>query len=179
MRHALKEENRVSLVDLMSMAKPNLETRDRVLSRLKTKELVNCYQCIKCTSGCTALKLLELKPHEIMKLVNLGFVDELPTSDIIWTCATCLKCVQRCPQKASPYHVIIALRNLAVEREAKVPETYLKIVSQILETGLAEPPQKIVTRKMETVDRECLQLPKIKAPKESFQTAFMKAMEER
>jgi heterodisulfide reductase subunit C len=163
----------------MSMAKPNLELRDKILLKLGGHELVNCYQCLKCTSGCTALKLLELKPHEIVKLVNLGFVDELASSDIIWTCATCLKCVQRCPQKASPYHVIVALRNLAVEREAKVPEGYLKAVSQILETGLAEPCRKIVTRKMETVDRECLGLPRVRSPKESFQAVFMKAMEEK
>jgi heterodisulfide reductase subunit C len=119
-----------------------------------------------------------LKPHEIVKLVNLGFVDELASSDIIWTCATCLKCLQRCPQKASPYHVIIALQNLAVKREAKVPEGYLKALSHILETGLAEPSRKIITRKMETVDRECLGLPKVRCPKETFQAILMKAMEE-
>jgi heterodisulfide reductase subunit C len=169
----------VSLIDLMTMATPNLGSREKILARLSGRDLVNCFQCIKCTSGCTALKLLELKPHEIVKLVNLGFVDELASSDIIWTCATCLKCVQRCPQKASPYHVIVALRNLAVEREAKVPEGYLKAVSQILETGLAEPCRKIVTRKMETVDRECLGLPKVRSPKDSFQAVFMKAMEEK
>jgi len=169
----------LSLIDLMSMAKPNLESRDKILAMLRDKDLVNCYQCMKCTSGCTALKLLELKPHEIEKLVNLGFVDELVSSDIIWTCVTCLKCVQRCPQKASPYHVIMALRNLAVEREAKVPEAYMKIVSQILESGLIEGIQKVTTRKMETFDRESLELPKIVHPKESFQTAFLKALEER
>lgn len=169
----------MSITDLMSTAKPNLEARDKILSRLKGKELVNCFQCLKCTSGCTALKLLELKPHEIIKLANLGFVDELPSSDIIWTCVTCLKCVQRCPQKASPYHLIIALRNLAVEKEARIPETYMKIVSSILETGLAETPQKIVTKKVETLDRESLKLPKIKPPKDSFQSCFMKAMEDK
>jgi heterodisulfide reductase subunit C len=114
-----------------------------------------------------------------VKLVNLGFVDELASSDIIWTCVTCLKCVQRCPQKASPYHVIMALRNLAVEREVKVPEGYLKAVSQILETGLIEAVQKVVTKKMETFDRESLKLPKISPPRESFQSAFMKIMEEK
>jgi len=169
----------MGLTDLMSMAKPNLESREKILTKLVGKELVNCFQCVKCTSGCTALKLLELKPHEIVKLVNLGFVDELASSDIIWTCATCLKCLQRCPQKASPYHVIMALRNLAVEREAKVPEGYLKAVSQIIETGLAESVQKVVTKKMETFDRESLKLPGIIRPKESFQATFMKAMEER
>jgi heterodisulfide reductase subunit C len=168
----------MSMTDLMSMAKPNLESREKVLAKLRGRDLVNCFQCIRCTSGCTALKLLELKPHEVEKLVNLGFVDELAASDIIWTCVTCLKCVQRCPQKASPYHVIMALRNLAVEREAKVPEAYMKAVSQILETGLAEACQK-VTSKMETFDRDNLKLPKICSPKESFQAIFLKALEER
>jgi len=169
----------LSLIDLMSMARPDLKSREKILARLSNRELVNCFQCIKCTSGCTALKLLELKPHEIVKLVNLGFVDELAASDIVWTCVTCLKCVQRCPQKASPYHVIMALRNLAVEREVKVPEGYLKAVSQILETGLAEAVQKVVTRKLETIDRQRLKLPKIASPKESFQPAFMRILEER
>lgn len=169
----------MGLTDLMSMAKSNAESREKILSKLGTRALVNCFQCIKCTSGCTALKLLELKPHEIVKLVNLGFVDELASSDIIWTCATCLKCVERCPQKASPYHVIMVLRNLAVEREAKVPEGYLKAVSQILESGLAETIQKVVTNKMESFERESLKLPKIASPKESFQSAFMKMLEEK
>ncbi len=169
----------MSIIDLMSMAKPSLESRERILAKLRGRDLVNCFQCIKCTSGCTALKLLELKPHEIEKLVNLGFVDEMASSDIIWTCVTCLKCVQRCPQKASPYHVVIALRNLAVEREAKVPEEFMKAVSRVLETGLAEPFQDVVSRKMETFNRESLKLPKVYAPKESFQTVFLKALEER
>jgi heterodisulfide reductase subunit C len=169
----------MSLTDLMSMSKPNLGSREKILLKLGNRELVNCFQCLKCTSGCTALKLLELKPHEIVKLVSLGLSDELASSDIIWTCVTCLRCVQRCPRKASPYHVLMALRNLAVEREAKVPEAYLKAVSQILETGLAEAAQKIVTKKMESFDRESLKMPKISRPKESFQLAFMKIMEEK
>ncbi|MEA2089597.1 MAG: 4Fe-4S dicluster domain-containing protein [Thermoproteota archaeon] len=169
----------MGLVDLMSMAKPNEESRTKILVKLGRNEFMDCFQCLKCTSGCTALKLLELKPHEIMKLVRLGFVDELAASEIIWTCATCLKCTQRCPQKASPYHVIMALRNLAVEREAKVPEAYLKGISQILENGLTQTIQKVTTRKMETFDRANLKLPEIPAPKESFQTVFLKALEEK
>jgi heterodisulfide reductase subunit C len=163
----------------MSMAKPNLESREKILAKLSARELVNCFQCVRCTSGCTALKLLELKPHEIMKLVSLGFVDELASSDTIWTCATCLKCIQRCPQKASPYHVIMALRNLAVEREANVPEGYLKAVSRILEVGLAEAVQEVVTRKMEIFNRGSLRLPEIAYPKEGFQAVFMKILEEK
>lgn len=162
----------------MSMSKPDLILREKVLTKTG-RGVADCFQCMKCTSGCTALKLLELKPHEIMRLVEWGFLDELVTSDIIWTCATCLKCTERCPQKASPYHAIMALRNIAVEKEVKVPEAYLKAVSQILESGLAETIQKIVTRDTETFDRESLKLPKIANPKGSFQAAFMKILEER
>ncbi|MDH7564121.1 MAG: 4Fe-4S dicluster domain-containing protein [Candidatus Bathyarchaeota archaeon] len=168
----------MSLVDLMSMAKPNLKSRAKVFSKLKGRDLVNCFQCIKCTSGCTALKLLELKPHEVEKLANLGFVDELVASDILWTCVTCLKCIQRCPQKASPYHVIMALRNLAVEREVKIPEAFMKAVSQVLETGMAEAYQKIA-KGTETFDRESLKLPRIGSPREGFQALFLKALEEK
>jgi len=160
------------------MSKPDLILREKVLAKTG-RGVADCFQCMKCTSGCTALKLLELKPHEIMRLVEWGFLDELVTSDIIWTCATCLKCTERCPQKASPYHAIMTLRNVAVEKEVKVPEAYLKAVSQILESGLAETIQKIVTRDAETFDRESLKLPKIANPKGGFQVAFMKILEER
>jgi heterodisulfide reductase subunit C len=162
----------------MSMSKPDLILREKVLAKTG-RGVADCFQCMKCTSGCTALKLLELKPHEIMRLVEWGFLEELVTSDIIWTCATCLKCTERCPQKASPYHAIMALRNIAVEKEVKVPEAYLKAVSQILESGLAETIQKIVTRDAEAFDRESLKLPKIANPKGGFQVAFMKILEER
>jgi len=168
----------VSLVDLMSMAKPNEELRRKTLVKLGRSELINCFQCLKCTSGCTAFKLLELIPHEVMKLAKLGFIEELVTSEIIWACATCLKCTERCPQRASPYHVIMALRNLAVEQEAKVPEAYLKAVSQILETGLMQTTQKVTTKKMETFDREKLGLPEIKYPTETFKKVFLKVLEE-
>jgi len=167
----------MSLVDLTSMAKPNKEIRGKILTKLGGIELINCFQCLKCTSGCTAFKLLELAPHEVVKLVKLGFVEGLITSEIIWTCATCLKCTERCPQKASPYHVIMALRNLAVEQGAKIPEAYLKAVSQILETGLLQTARKVATKKMETFDRKRLGLPEIKYPTETFKTVLLKVLE--
>ncbi len=168
----------MGFVDLMSMARPNLAVRDQSLEELRRRNLLNCIQCMKCTSGCTALKLLELKPHEIVKLANLGFVDELSSSETIWTCVTCLKCIERCPQKASPYHLIMTLRNVAVKRETRIPDGYLKAVSQILETGLADSIQKVVTRKLQTVDRSSLGLRPIDCPRQTFQAILMKTMEE-
>lgn len=166
----------MSVTDLMSMAKPKKDLRKNVFDRLWNIHSEDCFQCMRCTSGCTSLKLLELKPHEITLLVNSGFVEELVSSDIIWTCASCLKCRERCPQKASPYNTIMALRNLAVEREAKIPEKYMKTVAQILEIGLIQNEQTVTSRRMQPFKRKNLDLPAITYPKEKFKAAFMKAL---
>ena len=166
----------MSLTDLMTMAKSNKELQKKVLSQLWKVRPDECFQCMPCTSGCTSLKLLELKPHEIIVLVNSGFVEELVSSDIIWTCASCLKCRERCPQKASPYNVIIALRNLAVEKEAKIPEAYMKAMAQILETGLMQQEQTVTSREMQPFNREKLELPKLQSTGEKFQAVFMKIL---
>ena len=166
----------MSLIDLMTMAKPNKELQKRILSGLWEVHPDECFECIRCTSGCTSLKLLELKPHEIILLVNSGFVEEIVSSDIIWACASCLKCRERCPQKASPYDIIVALRNLAVEREVKIPEAYMKAVAQILETGLIQQVQTVTSRKMQHFNREKLGLPKIQYADDKFKSIFMKAL---
>lgn len=166
----------MSLIDLMTMAKPNKELQEKILSGLWEVHPDECFQCMRCTSGCTSLKLLELKPHEIILLVNSGFVEEIVSSDIIWACASCLKCRERCPQKASPYDAIIALRNLAVEREVKIPEAYMKAVAQILETGLIQQVQTVTSREMQHFNREKLGLPKIQYADDKFKAIFMKAL---
>jgi heterodisulfide reductase subunit C len=124
------------------------------------------------------MKMLELKPHEIVSLARLGFVEELVTSGVVWTCATCMKCKERCPQAVAPVDLILALRNLAVEKEAKVPESFLHSLSAILETGFIQRPQATVTRKLEKVNREKLGLPEFREPDERFKAAFFKALEQ-
>jgi heterodisulfide reductase subunit C len=166
----------LSLIDLMTMAKPNKELQKKILSGLWEVHPDECFQCMRCTSGCTSLKLLELKPHEIILLVNSGFVEEIVSSDIIWACASCLKCRERCPQKASPYDTIIALRNLAVEREVKIPEAYMKAVAQILETSLIQRVQTVTSRELQHFNREELGLPRMQYADDKFKAVFMKVL---
>jgi len=167
----------MSIKDLMSMAEPKPELNAQLFRKLKNCRPLNCFQCMRCSSGCTSLKLLELKPHEVANLVKLGLIDELVASGIAWTCATCLKCKERCPQKVTPYDIIMALRNQAVELEAKVPEAYLQAVSQILETGLMQPTQKISTKQLKVYSREELGLPPLQQLSDKFKQAFLKTLE--
>jgi len=123
------------------------------------------------------MKMLELKPHEVVALTRAGFVEELINSGIVWACATCLKCKERCPQAVAPVDLILALRNLAVEKEVKVPESFLQSLSMILECGYISRPQQTITRKLEKIDREKLGLPKFREPGERFKATLMKALE--
>ena len=166
----------MSILDLMTTKKPDLELRSKVLSKIGEHRPYNCFQCIRCTSGCPSMKMLELKPHEVVSLTRLGFIDDVIDSGILWACAMCLKCKERCPQEVAPVDLILALRNLAVETEATVPESFLKSVSMILETGFVQKPQRTVTRKMEKVDRDKLGLPRFREASDRFKTILMKAL---
>ncbi len=166
-----------SITDLMTTKEPDSRLRSKVLEKIGDHKPYVCFQCNRCTSGCPSMKMLELKPHEIVSLIKLGFVEEVVDSDIIWTCAQCLTCKERCPQEVAPVDLILALRNLAVEMEAKVPEAYMRNVSTILETGYILKTQPKITRKLEKLDREKLGLPKIPKPSEKFKAGFMKALQ--
>jgi len=165
-----------NIMDLMTTKNPDLELRSKVLRKIGDHKPYDCYQCIRCTSGCPAMKMLELKPHEIVSLVKLGFVKEVVNSGIVWTCAQCLKCKERCPQEVAPVDVILALRNLTVEMECNVPEGYLRNLSSILETGFILEPQPTITRNLKKLDREKLGLPKISKPNKRFKDNLMKAL---
>ena len=166
----------MSLTDLMSEAKANTELRKRIGA--KRFQLYDCFQCMRCTSGCTSMRLLELKPHQVVSVVRLGLVDELLTSGIVWTCTLCLKCTERCPQEATPSDLIVLLRNIAFEREAPVPEGYLKVVDSILDSGFIQAEREVVSREFETYDRGSLGLPPLPKPSEAFRENLLKLLSE-
>jgi len=167
------------IIDLTTTKKPDAALRLKILTKIGEQKPYNCFQCVRCTSGCPSMKMLELKPHEIISLARLGFVEELITSGTAWACATCLKCKERCPQAVAPVDLILALRNLAVEKEAKVPESFLHSLSAILETGFIQKPQETVTHKLEKVNRQKLGLPPFQEPDQKFKAAFLKALEQK
>ena len=169
----------MTITDLTSMTVPEKEKQDRInkiLTTLKENIPDFCFQCAKCTSGCEAMKLLELEPHKIMSMTKLGFIDELINSDIIWTCITCYKCKERCPQRVAPVEVLYSLKNLAIAAGKQVPGEYSNILQSVLASGLIQSVQEVRTRDLTGTDREKLGLPS--APKlndpAKFQQVIMK-----
>ena len=157
----------MSIVDLTSMGESQTELRKEInerLSKLGNEVSDYCFQCAKCTSGCEAHKLLELEPHKIVALLKRGLIDEMINSEIIWTCMSCFKCRERCPQKVSPVDILFTLKNLAVASGKQIPGNYTAILQSILGIGLLQDIKEVATRDNKTIKRDDLKLPKLSKP---------------
>ena len=165
------------------MGKPQSEIKSEInqrLSKLRDELSDYCFQCAKCTSGCEAHKLLELEPHKIVALLKRGLIDEMVNSDIIWTCMSCFKCRERCPQKVAPVEILFALKNLAVASGKQIPGNFSSLLQSVLSIGLIQDVKSVSTRNQKTVSRTDLGLPEISKPvdPQKFQMVISKiAME--
>ncbi|MDI7276570.1 MAG: 4Fe-4S dicluster domain-containing protein [Anaerolineae bacterium] len=80
------------------------------------QNLMACYQCGKCSAGCPVAGVMDLLPSQVIRLVQLGLVEEAMASQTIWYCAACLTCAARCPKGVDLPRVMEALRELVMER---------------------------------------------------------------
>lgn len=81
-----------------------------------------CYQCGKCSAGCPMASEMPLRPHEVVRLVQLDRPDRVLGSESIWLCLGCETCTTRCPNGFDPAMLMDALRELALrERPDDVP----------------------------------------------------------
>lgn len=83
------------------------------ISAMIEQNIAGCYQCGKCTAGCPLAFAMEIPPHEIIRLVQLGRREEALNSHTIWLCVSCQTCTSRCPKNIDIAGVMDALRVLA------------------------------------------------------------------
>jgi heterodisulfide reductase subunit C len=157
----------MSITDLTSMGESQIKIKEEInkrLEKLQSEISEYCYQCAKCTSGCEAHKLLELEPHKIVALTKRGLIDEMLNSDLIWTCMSCFKCRERCPQKVAPVEVLFALKNMAVASGKQIPGNYTAWLQSVLSIGLLQDIKSVSTSDDKTITRSDLCLPEISKP---------------
>ena len=65
---------------------------------------------------------MDYLPSQIMRLIHLGEKTEVLESNAIWLCASCEACTTRCPMGIDIAGVMDALRIIAVEHKAPVPD---------------------------------------------------------
>lgn len=117
-----------------------------------------CYQCSACVASCPAARFTtKFNPRVILFQALLGMEEKLIGEDsTIWLCTNCYSCYERCPQDVRPIEVIIALKNMAVER-GTAPANLAKLSENIGKNGLSVIVTSAVTR-----IRQELGLPELK-----------------
>jgi len=76
-----------------------------------------CYQCGNCSSACPAVEFMDILPHQVIRKVQLGFIDELIESETPWICAACITCTVKCPRGVDIAKVMEGLRQIVLRRD--------------------------------------------------------------
>lgn len=90
----------------------------RRVEEISGQNVLACYQCGKCSAGCPAASAMDLLPSQVIRLVQLGLVEEAMSCQTIWYCAACLTCAARCPKGVDLARVMEALRELVLDKGA-------------------------------------------------------------
>ena len=116
------------------------ELRARV-QELSEQNLLACYQCGKCAAGCPSVEAMDVLPSQVMRLVQLGQVEEALETKTIWVCAACQTCKVRCPRGVDLACVMEALRQIVLREKGPhvhpgaIPQSDLEGLPQIALIG--------------------------------------------
>ena len=98
--------------------------------------ILKCFQCGTCSASCPLTDFVEVKPHQLAKMILLGEKEAVLTCKTLWLCSTCFMCSQRCPQDVKLTEILFILKNMAI-KEKFLPDVLKMIGRSLLETGLS------------------------------------------
>ena len=91
-----------------------------VAKQPKGEGIAKCLSCGTCSSTCQVFSVNPAyNPRKLIQKAILGLRDDVLTSDMIWICARCNSCLEKCPKGIRPGDIILALRHIAL-REGRV-----------------------------------------------------------
>jgi heterodisulfide reductase subunit C len=102
----------------------------RGLEKKAGVRLSDCYQCGKCSAGCPVAFAMDKTPRQIIRLLQLGLLDEALNSHTIWLCAACQVCSTRCPKDVDLATLMETLRQ-AAKKKGLVAEREINLFHDI------------------------------------------------
>ena len=76
-----------------------------------------CMKCGKCSGTCPNYDEMEYHPHQFVSMVEEGRLEPLLASKSLYTCLSCMACIERCPRGVEPAKLIEAVRLLKVRKK--------------------------------------------------------------
>ncbi len=87
--------------------------------RLSGTDVRKCMKCGKCSGRCPAYSDMDIKPHQFVSMLAQGKIDQLLECKAIWSCLSCMACVERCPRGVAPQGVVEAVRETVIRMQGK------------------------------------------------------------
>lgn len=100
------------------------------IKRRSGEELGLCYQCLKCTAGCPTAPFMDIRPHSLIRMIQMGMKKEVLESNTIWFCVYCQTCGTRCPNEIHIGNLMDALREMAIEEGIPVKEKRIHLLHE-------------------------------------------------
>jgi heterodisulfide reductase subunit C len=94
------------------------------------EDLSLCYQCLKCTAGCPTAPHMDIRPNNIVRMIQMGMKDQVLRSHAIWLCVSCETCGTRCPNKIDIGALMDTLREMAVEENVPAAEKNIHLLHE-------------------------------------------------
>lgn len=91
----------------------------REIARITGVNPRKCMRCGKCSAVCPAYDHMEYHPHQFVAMVERGAVEELMVSRSVWSCLSCMACMERCPRSVEPARLIEAARLMVIRQAGK------------------------------------------------------------
>jgi len=105
----------------------------------KGEGITKCLSCGTCASTCQVFSVNPAyNPRKLIQQAVLGLRDEVLKSEMIWICARCNSCLEKCPKGIRPGDIIMALRHIALREgivNFKGTRHSLYFKKSILQTG--------------------------------------------
>ncbi len=74
--------------------------KDKVMKLLPDGGNLNaCLTCGACASGCPATGLEGMDPRKFLRMAALGMDEEILSSNWVWMCTMCMRCIYVCPME--------------------------------------------------------------------------------
>ena len=94
------------------------------------EDLSLCYQCLKCTAGCPTAPYMDIRPNNIIRMIQMGMKKEVLESSAIWLCVSCETCGTRCPNEIDIGVLMDALREMAVDEGVPAKEKNIHLLHE-------------------------------------------------
>ncbi len=121
---------------IVNISPPRESRSVKKIEGISGQNLSLCYQCGLCAGGCPLGFAMDLLPHQILHMAQLGMRECIPSSKTSWPFASCFTCTVRCPRGVDIARLMEAVRQITLRKNINYVEP-----AKIAAGTLAELPQ--------------------------------------